>query len=181
MKTLARYAICLVVVAVAPRGGWAQSAVEAGALRKAIEDLTATCGSRYPKGSEFLQRLARLEAGMSSGASAGKIDALRREALTANPLLGAQPILFVTRRQYSNNHGTEATMCQTGEINTRCFRGGGAVKVLDLTGAGGAKVRTLLKLPAGIARDPEVSFDGRRIVLSLRRDIRDDCCRPYRA
>ena len=52
--------------------------------------------------------------------------------LIANPLVSARPILFVTRAQYINEHGTEATMYQRGEINTRCFRGGGALKKLDV-------------------------------------------------
>ncbi len=171
---LTRFAVCLILAAMAPCVGWAQSAAEAEALEKAIKDLSATYGARYPGGGEFLRRLGRLGEEASSKASAAKFEALRREALLANPLVSVRPILFVTRRQYVNNHGTEATMCQTGEVNTHCFRGGGAVKVLDLTGKGSSRVRTLLELPKGVARDPEVSFDGRRILLSVRRNVRDD-------
>ncbi len=83
----------------------------------------------------------------------------------------ADPILFVVRPQYRNEHGTEATMYQTGEINTRCFQGGGAIKLLDpATG----KTTTLLDVPKGIAREPDVHFDGKKIVFSMRRDIADD-------
>ena len=94
-----------------------------------------------------------------------------REALLANPLLSGQPILFVTRPQYRNEHGPEATMYQTGQVNTHCFQGGGALRLLDVrTG----KVTTLLKVPQGIVRDPEVHFDGKKILFSMRRDVRDD-------
>jgi len=51
--------------------------------------------------------------------------------LSSFQVVGGQPILFVTRPQYHNEHGTEATMYQTGEINTRFFRGGGAMKMID--------------------------------------------------
>ena len=91
--------------------------------------------------------------------------------LPTRPLVKANPILFVVRRQYKNEHGTEATMYQTGEINTQCFQGGSALKLLDVAGG---KVATILASPAGVIRDPEVHFDGRKILFSMRRDIDDD-------
>ncbi len=151
----------------APEKQPAAAAVNPIALRRAIEDLSATFGDRYPSGQAYLARLANLEKTKDANALAE----LKREALLANPLVGGRPILFVVRRQYNNHHGTEATMCQTGEVNTQFFLPGGAMKTLDpATG----KVTTLIELPSGIARDPEVGFDGKRIVFSMRRDIRDD-------
>jgi hypothetical protein len=91
--------------------------------------------------------------------------------LLKDPLIAANPILFVTRHQYRNEHGTEATMYQTGEINTRCFRGGGALKVLDVATG---RVTTILESPTGVIRDPEVHFDGGKILFSMRRNIEDD-------
>jgi len=142
--------------------------IDPKALRTAVLDLIATFGDEYPDGPRFLERLGEL----GKTPDAKSLAALAREALIANPLVSGQPILFITRRQYANNHGTEATMCQTGEINTRHFRAGGAVKALDL--ARGGAVSALLSLPHGVARDPDVSFDGGRILFSMRRDIRDD-------
>jgi len=147
-------------------------------LREAIEDLNATFGDRYAGGPEFLARLDRLSQRVTQATpenAAGlhaELESLRREALVANPLVGGQPILFVTRPQYHNEHGTEATMYQTGEINTRFFRGGGAVKAIDFARKG--KVNTIIQVPRGIARDPEVDFDGDRIIFSMRRNIEDD-------
>ena len=91
--------------------------------------------------------------------------------ISTNPLVTANPILFVTRSQYIREHGTEATMYQTGEVNTGCFRGGSALKTLDVTSA---KVTTILNSPAGVIRDPDVHFDGRKILFSMRNDIEDD-------
>jgi hypothetical protein len=98
-------------------------------------------------------------------------ESLRREALLANPLVSGQPVLFVTRPQYVREHGTEATMYQTAEINTHCFRGGGAMKLLHLPSG---ELETLLETPQGITRDPEVHFDGQRVLFSMRRDSEDD-------
>jgi hypothetical protein len=88
------------------------------------------------------------------------------------PLVSDYPILFVVRRQYNGDHHNTATMFQTDEINTKSFEGGGALKTIDL--AAGGKVKTLIELPEGITRDPEVYFDGSRIVFSMRKNIDDD-------
>lgn len=90
----------------------------------------------------------------------------------AHPLLTAQPIIFVARQQYAPDHHNTETMFQTGEINTGSFRGGSAIRTIDFSRGG--EVRTLLELPQGVARDLEVSFDGQRILFSMRRDAADD-------
>jgi len=147
-------------------------------LRDAVEDLIAMFGERYPRGPAFL---ARLDALIQRAAKAtpenaeslrADLESLRREALIANPLVSGQPILFVTRPQYHNEHGTEATMYQTGEINTRYFRGGGTMKTIDFSRGG--RVNTIIDVPQGIARDPEVHFDPDKIVFSMRHNIEDD-------
>lgn len=171
----------IVLAGVLRPGGWLATAARAAeplaespsaavrveqrhALRSAIQDLAATFGRRYPQAEAFLERLGSVH-------SVEEIEALSREALTANPLVGGQPILFVSRIQYVNNHGTEATMCQTGEINTNCFRGTAALKVIQFPGG---KVTTILAVPEGVVRDPEVSFDGRKVLFSMRRNREDD-------
>lgn len=133
-------------------------------MRAAIEDLAATCGDRYPRGQEFLDRLDHLLSRLLR-ASLGEVeeigeafDSLRREAILANPLVSGQPVVFITRPQYVREHGTEATMYQTAEINTHCFRGG-VMKLLHLPSG---ELETLLETPQGIIRDPEVHFDGQR-------------------
>jgi len=147
-------------------------------IRAAIVDLTETFADRYPRGQEYLARLDGLErrAREASGDEADQVlvelDQLRREALVANPLVSDRPILFVVRPQYRSDHHNTATMFQTGEINTGSFQGGGAVKTIDFSRGG--EVKTLLELPEGIARDPDVSFDGKKILLSIRHSREDD-------
>jgi hypothetical protein len=89
-----------------------------------------------------------------------------------DPVVTAHPILFVVRQQYRKDHHNTETMFQTGEINTGSFTGGGAIKTIDL--ARGGQVTTLLEVPDGVARDPDVYFDGSKILFSMRRNRDDD-------
>ena len=147
-------------------------------LRTAILDLVRCCGDHYLQGREYLSRLEQLERraeqlpDRQAAQLSLQLEALRREALLANPLVRGRPILFVARHQYRPDHHNTETMFQTGEINTGSFQGPGALKVLDL--ARGGRVRTVIEVPDGVARDPEVSFDGRKILFAMRRNRQDD-------
>ncbi|UCG46591.1 MAG: hypothetical protein JSU94_13915 [Phycisphaerales bacterium] len=151
---------------------------EIAALRSAIEDISAACGERYSNAADYLGRLDRIERGLDASGRddvsglGGELAALRREALTANPLVSGRPILFVVRNQYKPDHHNTATMFKTGEINTNSFQGGGALKTIDLAKDG--QVTVLLELKDGVIRDPDVHFSGRSVVFSMRRDIDDD-------
>ncbi len=140
----------------------------AAALRAAVRDLAETFGPRYPRAAEFLERIDRA----AEGGLGPEWTALQREALLANPLVSGRPLLFVVRRQYRPDHHNTETMFQTGEINTGSFQGGGALKTIDF--ARGGEVKTLWESAAGAARDPDVRFDGRKVVFSMRKDIKDD-------
>jgi len=171
---LASFALLLVL--------WSDSCAEelpgAEALRAAIVDLQTSFPHRYAHAGDYLARLDGLEK-LAAAKQAGtanelraQFDSLKREALVANPLVNGGPILYVVRSQYLGDHHNTATMFQTGEINTASFRGGGAVKVVDF-GRGG-EVTMLLEVPQGVARDPDISFDGKRVLISMRRDATDD-------
>ncbi len=92
--------------------------------------------------------------------------------IESNPLVTGHPIVFVTHAQYPGDHHNTATMFQTGEINAGKFRGPGAIKAIDF--GNGGEVTTLLEMPDGIARDLEVSFCGKKLLFSMRRDPADD-------
>ena len=146
-------------------------------LRAAIGDLTKTFGVKYP-GAKFLTELDALDKALAGGTaeqkSKAKADrlALQKKALIANPLVGAQEMLYVHRKQYRGDHHNTATMFQTDEINTRSFSGGGTLRAVDLkTG----KVRVVVDPgKAGKIRDPELDFAGKKIVFSMRKSIKDD-------
>jgi hypothetical protein len=141
-------------------------------LRAAIEDLCATFADAYPQGRQYLARLDRLEQeAPPSDALRPQLEALQREALTANPLVSARPLVFVVRQQYAPDHHNTGTDFQPGEISHRSFRCGAAIKTIDCRPGG--RVTTLLEVPQGVARDLEVHFDGGKLLFSMRRDTTD--------
>ncbi len=158
------------------------------ALRSAIEDLTRSFPDVYPQGAEWLRELgtlegkrAEIEKKLGSGkpedlsdgeAFLSEFTAFQRRALIANPLVSGQPILFVVRAQYRPDHHNTETMFVTGECNTSSFVGGGAIKQIDFARDGA--VTPFLETKDGLIRDPDVNFDGKRIVFSMRQDIQDD-------
>ena len=89
--------------------------VNTGALRLAIEDVIATYGNRYPKGAEYLKRLAALEtehtaakAAVEAEAALQKVEkalaALERNVLLSHPLLDFDKLLFVRRGGWGSSH-----------------------------------------------------------------------------
>ena len=177
--------LLVVAVLLAPAGDGVCAEVPAppagrfASLRAAIVDLSSTFGPKYPRGPEFLTRLDRLErlAASAPSAAAADIDSQRqrlaREALAANPLVCDQPLLYVVRHQYAPDHHATETMFQNGEINTASYRGGGKLRAVDF--ADGGKAWTIVAPgESGLVRDPEVRFDARRIVFSMRRSRDDD-------
>ncbi len=79
-------------------------------LRRAIADLTDSFGQRYPHGQDYLRRLEGLEKLRQAGTQDGvarvdtlarvgdEFEALRTEALLANPLLDFDRLLLIKRR-----------------------------------------------------------------------------------
>ncbi|MEI7898893.1 MAG: hypothetical protein WCK89_01475 [bacterium] len=137
-------------------------------LRAAVEELGQMFGARYP-GKALL---AKIDA-MGKPEDPATLDALAREALiVSNPLLTGQPILFVSRKQYRSDHHNTETFFQTGEINTGSYDTEGSLKLLDVkTG----KAKTLFAPGAGVTvRDPDVSFNAKKILFSMRKGRADD-------
>jgi hypothetical protein len=158
--------------------GEAQPGAETKALQSlqaAIRDLRETFGVRYPSGEALgIQARSVAERQAATGMTdSAEVLALQRAALLANPLVRDHPILFVARHQYTPDHHNSATFFPkaTTEYNNGRFKGGAALKTIHLGRNG--EVRTLLELPEGVVRDPEVHYDGRRILFSLRRGLND--------
>ncbi|MDR0609413.1 MAG: hypothetical protein LBG58_04840 [Planctomycetaceae bacterium] len=95
----------------------------------------------------------------------------KREAVRKNPQLNAHPILYVTREQYRSDHHNTATMFQKGEINEGSFRGNSSLRVWNPKDD---SVAVLLEVPEGIVRDPCLSFDATKLLVSIRRNRQDD-------
>jgi hypothetical protein len=152
----------LTALLLAPLTAWPAETTPS-ALRTMIADLRASYPDTFTRADEFLSRLEQAK----SRKSPDEMLALQREIAMANPLVKAQPILFVTREQYQADHHNTETIFHTGEPNCSKYRPGGALKILDP-----ATGRTSVLLdpgPEGLVRDPELHFDGRKIIFSMRK------------
>ena len=134
-------------------------------LQSAIEDLTTTFGPKYPHGRRFLDRLAALK---KSGVKPGdrSLEELAAESLLANPLLDSLRLVLVKRPNFAGHDGFFG-------YTSYLKRSPAELCVLESVRAGGP-VRTLLRTETGCVRDPDVSFDGRRIVFAFARNQHSD-------
>ena len=139
------------------------------AAEAALDELAARFPGAYPAAAHRAA-LARLRA---VSARPPAFDAFLRQALVRdNPLVNAHEILYTTRAMWRMDHHNTATLFQRGEINENSYRTQGALKAFD---AKTGRVRTLVPEAAGrTVRDPEVDYDGRRIVFSMRAGQADD-------
>ncbi|MBT3385842.1 MAG: hypothetical protein HN778_03305 [Prolixibacteraceae bacterium] len=102
--------------------------------------------------------------------NSGYLEKLKREFLISNSQI-PENIIFVVRNQYKQDHHNTATIFQTGEVNTQSFEAGASLKILNVkTG----KTSSLLETKTGVIRDPEVSFGGKKIIFSYRKNIDDN-------
>lgn len=78
----------------------------------------------------------------------------------AKEQLAGKQILYIEREQYAPDHHNTATLFQKGEINENKFFPGGAMRIFDVNTG---NTTTLIELKDGVVRDPELSFDGKRL------------------
>lgn len=86
----------------------------------------------------------------------------------AQEVLKGRKILFVEREQYTSDHHNTATLFEYGEINQNSFTPGAALRVFD---ADSRTATTLIETTEGVVRDPELSFDGEKIIFSMRKNL----------
>jgi len=147
------------------------------ALRRAVEDLCETFPTRYPRGAEFLGRLAGIEGRLAEvqaverAALTREFETLRREALVANPLVSGQPMLYVARHQYVAAYHAIDTLYEVGEATEGRYHRGGALKAIDLATG---HAQTLVEAPEGLVRSPCVHFDGKKILFAMRRNRKEN-------
>ena len=137
-------------------------------LCAAIQELGQMFGARYPA-AELLAKVDAKDVRDDLAA----LEALAREALIVrNPLMTDDPILFVTRKQYRPDHHNTETMFQTCELNTDNYDTQGSLKLLD---AKSGSVRDLFTPGTkATVRDPDIRFDAKKILFSMRRGKADD-------
>ena len=164
------------------------SSINLAPLKDAINDLVEYFQEKYTNSPKYIKQVEKLEYQKSIlSNSLSQFDEnkqkdlltfiqdfkhLQFEALTNNPLLKAHPILYIVRHQYKPDHHNTATIFQTGEVNTASYEGGGALKMIDFAQNG--KITTLIQDEKAVYRDPEVHYNGDKIVFSMRKNIQDN-------
>lgn len=88
----------------------------------------------------------------------------------AKDILKNQKILYIEREQYAPDHHNTATLFQYGEINENSFAPGGAMRLYDVNTG---KTQTLIETQTGVVRDPEISYDGKKVIFSMRKQKED--------
>jgi hypothetical protein len=84
-----------------------------------------------------------------------------------HPVLRQYKVVYVMRQQYAMDHHNTGTDFALGELSEKNVRLGAAIRMVDF--ASGGKTATLLDQPQGLIRDLEVSYDGTRLLFSMRR------------
>lgn len=98
----------------------------------------------------------------------------RRRAARLKPLLNkCKKIVFTKHFNMGGSHYAY-TEAQSDAQHERNFTPGSALCLLEMESCYG-KVRTLINSPDGVIRDPDVSYDGKRILFAWKKsDRRDD-------
>ncbi|MGD7652587.1 MAG: hypothetical protein ACQCXQ_05190 [Verrucomicrobiales bacterium] len=145
-------------------------------LRKAIVFLTETHGADYPGGAAYLKRLEGI-----SDADSEEYRELQREALLAHPHVAGYDWLVEVRDQYWGNHGPMNTLFQNGDLHGASGglgnwgSAGSRLEVISIGGGGKVERRKVLAEQAeGMLRDADVSYDGKRVLFSMRANKDDD-------
>jgi len=148
-------------------------ALDFAPLRRAITDLTASFGARYPLGQDYLTRLEGLEklreAGLRDGAGGvdrlvrvgDEFEPLRTEALLANPLLDFDRLLLIKRR---GNLG----LPQNWQGN--CVMRGGfdnEIAVLSPVRPNGELATLYRPQSDGFVGDVDLHWDAQRLLFSM--------------
>ncbi|MCP5520732.1 MAG: SUMF1/EgtB/PvdO family nonheme iron enzyme [Verrucomicrobiales bacterium] len=151
-------------------------------LRRAIEDLIATFGSRYPRGREFLARLDALEAGLPQHADRpDKSDpsdwtALQRAALLANPLLDFDRLLVLkrgfpkpseARRALGQALGVGSLNAHTSDDTPRQGRWNDELSILSNLRGQPSWQQVHAPDSQETVIDPVLHFDGNRLLFAM--------------
>ncbi|MFI3305620.1 MAG: hypothetical protein R3Y68_03795 [Rikenellaceae bacterium] len=90
--------------------------------------------------------------------------------------LGGKQILYIERNDYPTDHHNTGTMFLKGEFNANSYavfaKGGSALRIFDVDTK---EIKSLVELgDGGLVRDPEISFDGTKVVFSMRKNFDDE-------
>jgi hypothetical protein len=143
--------------------------------RKIIGKVLAELGSKERKLAADFEQLCRSNAAPNDEQWLNLyIEACeRRRGIRLQPLLSkCKKIVFTKHFNMGGSHYAY-TEAQSDAQHERNFIPGSALCLLEMEGCYG-KVRTLIDEPDGVIRDPDVSYDGRRILFAWKKSERGD-------
>lgn len=129
------------------------------ALRVRIEALGAKGVATTGWGARLDEIFAAVRSGLP-WLQQDALDEIERAIALAESGLQVEKLLFVKRHMFQPTHIYT-------EVSDGPFRGGGGIFVLSPARPDG-RVTKVFDAGAGIVRDPEISFDGRRVLFSYR-------------
>lgn len=142
--------------------------VDAAAVRRTIEDLTDSFGRQYPRGQEFLARLDNIESRLKDSAqdskSAEALQALKSEALLANPLLDFERLLLVRRKNHSPSLGLPMNWQGNGSLPRTGYDD--ELTLLSPVHPDGSLTTLYKPHPGRFIGDVDLHFDGDRLLFS---------------
>jgi len=110
-----------------------------------------------------------------------KIDSVEARKLLAPHIDQIRRIVFTKHFDMGGSHyaytdavSNEDTLNPSGRVKEFNFKGGSSLCLLEIADDYTTKVTTLLEDPDGVFRDPDVSFDGKRILFSWKKSARGD-------
>jgi len=154
-------------------------------LARAVEHLVGAYPGKFDADGGIRRALEEIEGRLKRDVDPGamqKIEAelatlARRALVEENPLMGFGKLLFVRRQSLGWGGGHYAynetlSWFREGPVR-RVFRAGASLCTLDPRTAG-AKVVTLVESATGIIRDPDVHYDGKRVLFADKKSFNED-------
>jgi len=91
------------------------------------------------------------------------------------------PVIVYTKHDIlGGSHYSYTEMVTDAQFKDRIIKGGGALHSLEITSDGDIIDKLLVAAPQnGLLRDPDVSFDGKKIIFSMRNDMDNDDYKLY--
>jgi hypothetical protein len=153
-----------------------ETAPQAESIRLAIEDLGERFPDAYRDGSEYLARLAEIEAMPACRERTAALTSLRRDALLANPLLDFERILLVRRKKnvtkskliYYKRMAQDLGLPLNFNGNSDLPRTGYDNQIVVMEGFRHKPVLREIHRPQRdvLVTDLELHFDGKRLLFS---------------
>ena len=174
-----------------PLGTPAASAAETsaiartGSLRRAVEHLAEKYPEQFDRDgrlrrdiNDLCRQAERLVEGEADSPTRRELDTRlaefsRRALLRENPLMQFGTLLFTRRHPLGGQHYAYTESLSWNRDRPRVYKPGASLCTLSPPWPGG-KLENLLKTENGILRDPDVHFDGRRILFAYRASLDGD-------